>query len=65
MNRPDFNKLVTALKGGASRDARFQSAKPGNFNGARDRKVVDVWLAEMEDYVHAAKVGRHSVVKFA
>jgi hypothetical protein len=26
---------------------------------------VDVWLAEMEDYLHAAKVGRHSVVELA
>jgi hypothetical protein len=24
---------------------------------------VDVWLAEMEDYFHATKVGQHSVVK--
>jgi len=31
MNRPDFSELVTALKGGASKDARFQLAKPGNF----------------------------------
>jgi hypothetical protein len=24
---------------------------------------VDAWLAEMEDYLHAAKVGRHSVME--
>jgi hypothetical protein len=36
MNRPDFSELVAALKGGASKDARFQPAKPENFNGARD-----------------------------
>jgi hypothetical protein len=24
---------------------------------------VDVWLAGMEDYLHAAKVGRHSAVE--
>jgi len=65
MNRPDFSELVTALKGGASKDVRFQPAKPGNFDGAGDRKVVNVWLAEMEDYLHAAKVGRHSVVELA
>ncbi len=53
------------LKGGASKDGKFQPAKPGNFDGAHDRKVVDVWLAEMEDYLHAAKVGRHSVVELA
>jgi hypothetical protein len=47
MNRPDFTKLVTALKEGSSKDARFQLAKPGNFDGARDQKVVDAWLAEM------------------
>jgi len=54
-----------ALKGGASKDGKFQPTKPGNFDGAHDRKVVDVWLAEMEDYLHAAKVGRHSVVELA
>jgi hypothetical protein len=26
---------------------------------------VDVWLAEMEDYLHATKVGRHSAVELA
>jgi len=65
MNRPDFSELVVAFKGGASKDARFQLAKPGNFDGARDRKVVDVWLAKMEDYLHVAKVGRHSTVELA
>jgi len=63
MNRPDLSELVTALKGEASKDTRFQLAKPGNFDGARDRKVVDAWLAKMEDYLHVAKVGRHSVVE--
>ncbi len=56
MNRPNFSELVAALKKGASKDARFQPAKPGNFDGAHDRKVVDAWFAEMEDYLHAAKV---------
>jgi hypothetical protein len=65
MNRPDFNELVAALKGGASKDVRFQLAKPGNFDGAHDRKVVDAWLAEMEDFLHAAKVRRHSAVELA
>ncbi len=65
MNRLDFSELVATLKGGASKDARFQPTKPENFDGARDRKVVDVWLAEMEDYLHAAKVGRHSAVELA
>jgi hypothetical protein len=65
MNRPDFSELVAALKGGTSKDARLQPAKPGNFDGARDRKVVDAWHAEMEDYLHAAKVGRHSAVELA
>jgi hypothetical protein len=63
MNRPDFSELVAALKGGASKDARLQPTKPGNFDGGRDRKVVDAWLVEMEDYLHAAKVGRHSAVE--
>jgi hypothetical protein len=65
MNRPDFGELVAALKRGLPKDARFQPAKPGNFNGAHDRKVVDAWLAKMEDYLHAAKVGRHSAVELA
>jgi signal recognition particle GTPase len=63
MNRPNFSELVTALKGGASKDAKFQPAKPENFNGARDRKVVDVWFTKMEDYLHAANVGRHSTME--
>jgi len=65
MNRLDFSELVAALKGGASKDARFQPTKPENFDGARNRKVVDAWLVEMEDYLHAAKVGRHSAVELA
>jgi hypothetical protein len=27
------------------------------FDGIRDQKVVDVWFVEMEDYIHATKVG--------
>jgi hypothetical protein len=65
INRPDFSELVAALKRGASKDARFQLAKPENFDGARDRKVMDAWLAEMEDYLHAVKVGWHSAVELA
>jgi hypothetical protein len=26
---------------------------------------MDAWLAEMEDYIHATKVGRHSAVELA
>jgi hypothetical protein len=63
MNRPDFGELVAALKGGSLKNAGFQPAKPRNFDGARDQKVVDAWLAEMEDYLHVAKVGQHSVVE--
>jgi hypothetical protein len=65
MNRPDFSKLVAALKGGSSKNARFQPAKLGNFDGAHDRKVVDAWLAEMGDYLHATKVGRHLAMELA
>ncbi len=65
MNRPDFNELVVALKGGSSKCVGFKLARPGNFDGAWDRKVVDVWLAKMEKYFHAAKVGRHSAVELA
>ncbi len=57
MNRLDFSELVITLKGGSSKSAGFQPAKLGNFDGAHDRKVVDDWLAEMEDYIHATKVG--------
>ncbi len=65
MNRPDFTDLVVALKGGSSKEAKFQPAKPKNFDGAHNRKVVDVWLAEMEDYLHVAKVGWHLAVELA
>jgi hypothetical protein len=36
MNRPDFNELVAALKKRSSKNAGFQLAKPGNFDGAHD-----------------------------
>jgi len=56
MGRPIFGELVAALKTGAAKGERFQPAKPGNFDGARDRKVVDAWLAEMDDYLHAPRL---------
>jgi hypothetical protein len=65
MGRPDFGELVAALKTGAAKGERFQPAKPGNSDGARDRKVVDAWLVEMDDYIHATKVGRNSAVELA
>jgi hypothetical protein len=65
IHRPDFGELVAALKTGTSKGERFQPAKPGNFDGARDRNVVDAWLVEMEDYIHATKVSRHSAVELA
>jgi hypothetical protein len=65
MGRPDFGELVAALKMGAAKGERFQPAKPGNFDGARDRKVADAWLAEMDDYIHATKVGQNSAVELA
>jgi hypothetical protein len=65
MNRPDFNELVIALKGGSSKGVEFKPARPRNIDGARDRKVVDVWLVKMEDYLHATKVGRHSAMELA
>jgi len=36
MNRPDFSELVATLKRGSSKNAKFQPAKPGNFDGACD-----------------------------
>jgi len=65
MNRPNFNELVAALKGGSSKGVEFKPAKPETFDGAWDRKVVDAWLAEMEDYLHATKVSWHSAVELA
>jgi hypothetical protein len=65
MNRTNFIELVEALKRGSSKNAGFQPTKPGNLDGARDRKVVDAWFAEMEDYLHVTKVGRHSAVELA
>ncbi len=60
MNRPNVTELVEAFKGGSSKSARF---KLGNFVGVGDQKVMDVWLEEMEDYLHATKVGQHSAVE--
>jgi hypothetical protein len=65
MGRFDFGELVAALKTRAAKGERFQPAKPGNFDGAHNRKVVDAWLAKMDDYLHAAKVGRNSAVELA
>ncbi len=65
MNRPDFSELVAALKGGPSKNPGYQPAKPENFDGARDQRVVDAWFAKMEHYIHAAKVGRHLAVELA
>jgi hypothetical protein len=62
MNRPDFSELVTALQWGSSKRARFQL---GNFDGVHDQKVMDAWLAEMENKIHVAKVGWHSAVELA
>jgi hypothetical protein len=36
MNKPNFSELVAALKRGSSKSARFQLAKPGNFDGVHD-----------------------------
>jgi hypothetical protein len=65
MNRPNFTKLVAALKGGSSKNVGSKPAELGNFDKIQDQKVVDAWLVDMEDYIHAAKVGRHSVVGLA
>jgi hypothetical protein len=43
----------------------FKPAKPGNFDEIQDRKVVDVWLAKIDDYLHATKVGQHLAVELA
>jgi hypothetical protein len=65
MNRPNFSELVTTLKGGSSKNLRFQPAKPGNFDVVHGPKVMDSWFAKMKDYLHVAKVGRHSSVELA
>jgi hypothetical protein len=65
MNRTNFTELVTALKGGSLKGVGFKPAKLGNFDGVQDGKVIDVWLVEMEDYFHAARVGRHLAMQLA
>jgi hypothetical protein len=65
MERLNFIELVEALKRGSSKSVGFKPTKPENFDGVRDRKVVDVWLSKMEDYLHVVKVGRHSAVELA
>jgi hypothetical protein len=34
MNRPDFNELVVALKGGSSKGVEFKPFRPENFDRA-------------------------------
>ncbi len=63
MNRFDFTELVATLKKGASKGVGFKLAELGNFDTIWNQKVVDAWLAGMEDYIHAAKIGRHSAVE--
>jgi len=65
MNRLDFIKLVADFKVGSLKGAGFKPVKPGNFDVARHWKIVDAWLTEMEDYLHAAKVARHSSMELA
>jgi len=65
MNRTDFTELIMALKGGSLKGVRFKLTKLGNFDGVWNGKVVDVWLVEMEDYFHAARVGRHLDMELA
>jgi len=60
MNRPDFTRLVEALKKKSSKSIGSKPTKPGNFD-----EVIDVWLAKMEDYLHVIKVGQQCVVGFA
>ncbi len=60
MNRPDFSELVEVLKGGSSKSVGFKPARLRNFDGARDRKVVDAWLAEMEDDVLPSHGVKHT-----
>jgi hypothetical protein len=57
--------LVVALKGSLTKSVGFKPTEPRNFDGIRDQKVVDAWLMDMEDYIHATKVGRHSIVELA
>jgi len=65
MNKLDFTKLVAALKRGSSNGVGFKLVKLGNFDGVQNWKVVDAWLAKMEDYLHAAKVGRLLTMELA
>jgi hypothetical protein len=48
---------MEALKGGKSKNVMFKHVKPRNFDEVWDQKVVDVWLVEMEHYLHADKLG--------
>ncbi len=65
MNRHVFMEFVASLKGGSSKNVGFKPTEPRNFDEIQDRKVVDAWLANMEDYIHAAKVAKHLTMKLA
>jgi hypothetical protein len=57
MNRLDFIGLVEAFKRGKFKSVTFKLVKPRNFDKVRYQKVVDVWLAKIEHYFHANKLG--------
>jgi len=57
MNSIHFTKLVKALKGRSSKNVGIKPTKPMNFDGVQNQKDMDVWLVEMEDHLHVAKVG--------
>jgi hypothetical protein len=65
MNRPNFTKMVKAFKRGSSKSVGFELTKHGNFDRVQDRKVIDVWFAEMDDYLHATKVGQQCAMELA
>jgi len=57
MKRPDFTKLVEALKGGLSKSVGFKPIKLGNFDGVRDPKVVDVWVEKWKTTFMSLRLG--------
>jgi hypothetical protein len=61
MNRLDLSELVAAFL--VIQKCGIPTGQTREFRWCPRPKVVDAWFAEMEDYIHATKVGQHSIVE--
>jgi len=65
ISRHNFIGLVEAFKRKSLKNVGFKFIKLWNFDGLQDQKVINAWIAKMEDYLHVVKVGQQSIVQLA